>query len=285
MILDYQRQHGLRRSDYNSYRQFCARRIRRIRTSLSFLNGRHRFAAKPVTVDKVSDVKYLHIALMDAERAWAYAMQDKQSPEEPRKGHHAIRRLRKAAAHAKKFASLVTECGRCDARTELEATAYKQWVVGSLAFELQDWQAAFTAFSEAKLIYEKLAGACNEELKPLYAQRAAEIDANLRYCTYEMKGSGVDVADLMKLRETLAGSGATDLLSDKLDSVLAQTREKEAETLTEVTWRDKTIPVRSEKVRVAIIKARVKEADLAQADTGDLDTLMSLYVPPRGVWL
>ena len=91
-----------------------------------------------------------------------------------------------------------------------------------------------------------------------------------------MKGSGVDVADLMELREALAGSGATDLLSDKLDSVLAQTREKEAETLTEVTWRDRVIPVRSEKVRVAIIKARAKEAELEHADADAVETIMTL---------
>jgi len=125
LILDHQRQHGLRRSDYNSYRQFCTRRIRRIRTSLGFLNGRHRFVQKAVTVDKVTDVRHLHIPLIEAERAWAYAMHDKQAaPEEPRKRHHAIRRLRKATTHAKAFAELVTECRRCDARTELEATAY-----------------------------------------------------------------------------------------------------------------------------------------------------------------
>ena len=68
-----------------------------------------------------SFTRYLHIPLMDAERAWSHAMELKLlANTELRKKFHYIRRLRKAESHASQLEELCyTEA--CDARTKLEA--------------------------------------------------------------------------------------------------------------------------------------------------------------------
>eukprot|EP00911_Craspedida_sp_UC1_P001114 UC1_evm1s837 len=273
LLIEYQQQHGLRRNDYNSYRAFCTRRLRRLRTSLHFLHGKHRqYKRATLTLERVTEARHLHLLLIDAERAWAAAMHDKTFQDEPRKGHHAVRRLRKAAKHADAFLELALACKRCDPRTELEATAYRAWIAATLAFELQQWDVAFKAFGEARLVYDKLAAASREEARVVYTERIAEIDANIRYCTYSIKGAGADVGDLLELQ---AAGGATGTLRERLDAVLAQTREREAETLTEVKWRGRAISVRGEKVRVAIIKARAKEDELTRATATAADKNLS----------
>lgn len=65
--------------------------------------------------------RFLLLPLVNAERAWAYAMQLRHlANTEPRKRFHLIKRLKKAAVHA---AALVELCRNdiCDARTKLEA--------------------------------------------------------------------------------------------------------------------------------------------------------------------
>lgn len=68
--------------------------------------------------------RYLHIPLMDAERAWSHAMELKLlANTELRKKFHYIRRLRKAASHAGQLEELCYG-ETCDARTKLEAQVH-----------------------------------------------------------------------------------------------------------------------------------------------------------------
>lgn len=65
--------------------------------------------------------RYLLLVLMEAERAWSYAMQLKQEANtEPRKRFHLLARLRKAAKHSEKLEKLC-ESPNVDAKTKLEA--------------------------------------------------------------------------------------------------------------------------------------------------------------------
>lgn len=68
--------------------------------------------------------RHLHIPLVQAERAWAYAMDLKSELEEKAEGgslaakrQHLTRRLAKAARHAGELAALASQ--RCDARTQV----------------------------------------------------------------------------------------------------------------------------------------------------------------------
>jgi len=61
------------------------------------------------------------LPLIDAERAWAYAMQLKsEANTEPRKRFHMISRLRKAVQHANTLDRLCNDSGLFDPRTKLE---------------------------------------------------------------------------------------------------------------------------------------------------------------------
>lgn len=64
------------------------------------------------------------MVLMEAERAWSYAMQLKQEANtEPRKRFHLMSRLRKAAKHSENLEKLC-ESPRVDAKTKLEAQVW-----------------------------------------------------------------------------------------------------------------------------------------------------------------
>ena len=100
-----QSKHGLRHGDYQRYRGYCARRLARLRKVLKMVQGeRKRFTKKDVTEELLeqavtlnneiaSEAKHLQVPLMNAERAWAYAMQLKfEMNTDPRKKFHMINR-------------------------------------------------------------------------------------------------------------------------------------------------------------------------------------------------
>ncbi|XP_068732077.1 signal recognition particle subunit SRP68-like [Montipora capricornis] len=278
LIKDSQGQHGLRHGDYQRYRQYCQRRLRRLYKTMHFQHGsRHIFKSKKVTKDLLKDVRYLHIPLMDAERAWSHAMELKLlANTEPRKKFHYIRRLRKAASHADQLQELCYG-DACDARSKLEAQAYASFMKGSVSFELQNWKEALELFRQAKTIYEKLAGAFSEEQRGMYLQRVEEITPNISYCAYNLKEGSTDINDLMQLRLSATAVGGTHdpVLTAKIDEVIAQTRDKEAAKMTEVTWRGHTIPVKNEKARSFILHSQQSTRELDRAET--LDSKLSLY--------
>lgn len=109
IIKDAQQQHGLRHGDYQRYRGYCSRRLRRLRKVLKVPQGdRRHFKRKDVTAAIVTDDKFLQVPLTMAERAWSYALQLRiESNTEPRKKFHLISRLRKAATYALQLQELI----------------------------------------------------------------------------------------------------------------------------------------------------------------------------------
>ncbi|PWA32733.1 hypothetical protein CCH79_00012522 [Gambusia affinis] len=261
IIKESQQQHGLRHGDYQRYRGYCSRRLRRLRKTLGFKMGnRHKFVGKKITVEILSDSRYLLLVLMEAERAWSYAMQLKQEANtEPRKKFHLLARLRKAAKHSEKLEKLC-ESPRVDAKTKLEAQAYTAYLTGMVHFELQEWKLAMEAFNKCKTIYEKLASAFTEELAVLYRQRVDEISPNIRYCAYNI-GDQNAINDLMQMRLTGGGGG---MMAEKLETLITQARTKQAAMMSEVEWRGRTVPVKIDKARIFLLGLADNEAAIAQ---------------------
>lgn len=225
------------------------------------MGNRHKFTGKKITEEMLSDSRYLLLVLMEAERAWSYAMQLKQEANtEPRKRFHLMSRLRKAAKHGQKLEKLC-ESPSIDAKTKLEAQAYTAYLTGMVEFEQQKWKPAMEAFNKCKTIYEKLASAFTEELAVLYHQRVEEISPNIRYCAYNI-GDQNAINDLMQMRLIGGGGG---MMAEKLEALITQTRAKQAATMSEVEWRGRTLPVKIDKARIFLLGLADNEAAIAQA--------------------
>ncbi|VDM31680.1 unnamed protein product [Hydatigera taeniaeformis] len=251
-----QNQHGLRHGDYQRYRQYVARKIRRMRKSLRFQQGnRSRVAPKKLTPEIVTDARYLVLAVFEIERCWAYAMQLRaEANSEPRKRFHMLSRLRKAAKGAQVLNEIMANLPMCSAQTKLELTAYIQWITGILHFEKQDWVKAKDLLESAQQIYTGLAGSVDEDLRAMYSVRTGEILPQIRYCAYSIG----DVSAAKELQEMRAGVEGI-LAEEQLDDLLKQMQALQAGSVTEITWLGVTIPVKLEKARMAVLA--LQEAD------------------------
>ncbi|XP_071796906.1 signal recognition particle subunit SRP68-like [Asterias amurensis] len=270
IIKESQQQHGLRHGDYQRYRSYCSRRLRRIRKSLKFVYGnRNKYVSRKIKEETITDVRFLYLPLMCAERCWAFMMQLKQeSNTELRKRFHLMSRLIKAVRYAEELETL-SQSQKCDARSKLEAQAYCSWMKGTLFFEREQWEDCIKMFSTAQNIYEKLASALNEDERILYLQRVEEITPSIRYCAYNI-GDQSAIKDLVEMRLKTGSQ-----MSSNIDNLLAQTREKQAATLSEVTWRGRLVAVKNEQVRTFLVSCEENEKQLKTSK--DSESKMLIY--------
>ncbi|KAG6746238.1 hypothetical protein POTOM_050769 [Populus tomentosa] len=132
LLKSAQMQHGLRHGDYARYRRYCTARLRRLYKSLKFTHGRGKYTRRAINESIVTEVRYLHMVLYTAERAWSHAMEKRQLLDGPnaKQRIYLIGRLRKAVKWADLFSGLCAAKG--DSRTSLEA----ENPLSSMLFEL-----------------------------------------------------------------------------------------------------------------------------------------------------
>ncbi|KAJ7549593.1 hypothetical protein O6H91_07G059500 [Diphasiastrum complanatum] len=269
LIKTAQAQHGLKHGDYKRYRGYCTARLRRLYKSLKFTHGRGKYVPKPILEATVTSVRFLHVVLYSAERAWSSAMEIKQTPNgaNSHQRAHLIRRLSKAAKWGDLLERLCSE--KADPRTALEAAAYASYMRGNLLLEREaNWENALRKFKNARAVYEELGKYGDVENQVLCRQRVEELDPSIRYCLYKMGRSNMKESELLDL-STQEGPGL-DLLQGKLEAVMAEARLQQAVSLTELEWLGHKFPVKNEKTRVCILKAQEMEKDLLSPTSNSL---------------
>ncbi|KAK2974189.1 hypothetical protein RJ640_021480 [Escallonia rubra] len=261
LLKSSQMQHGLRFGDYTRYRRYCTARLRRLYKSLKFTHGRGKYAKRAITASTVTEVRFLHLVLYMAERAWSHAMEKRQLPDGPTARQHSylIGRLRKAVKWATLFAELCAIKG--DSRTSLEAEAYASYMKGSLLFEQdQNWDIALKSFKSARAVYEELGKYGDLENQVLCSQRVEELEPSIRYCLHKIGESNLQASELVHIGE-MEGP-ALDLFKAKLEAVMAEARSQQAASMTEFHWLGHRYPISNAKTRVSILKAQDLEKDL-----------------------
>ncbi|MFH4980446.1 hypothetical protein AB6A40_007155 [Gnathostoma spinigerum] len=289
LIKDAQQKHGLRHGDYQRYRGYCERRVRRIRKSLGYSHlhrsaPKHpaKFVQRKITYDVISEERYLQVAIFDAERCWSYAMQLKQEGgEDPhsRKRFHMISRLRKAVTHSSNLESIVRQCDRADAVTKLESQAYNAWMQGYLAFELKQWKRTLEFLKTAKTIYAKLSDVVKiPELMELYKARIREIQPQIRYCEFncgdDAAASDEAMSEMISMRLKLGGDEGN--LQDDFDKLISEMRSRATMgSDQQVFWAKKTIVISNDAVKQLIQSLSDFDAQLAK--TPSYDEKVELY--------
>lgn len=273
IIKDSQAQNGLRHNDYQRYRQYCSRRLHRLRRSLKFMHGKKRYVKKELLPEVVTDERFLHMPLIAAERNWSYAMQLKEEMvDQPRKKQHMLQKINKAAKCAYQLLQLCKE--RADERTQLEAEAYAAYMFGNMLLEKERWKQAQLSFVKAQTAYSELArlapsgGDKAADSQKVFAAMSDELTPSIMYCQYNAKkhGGGKMDADDSALKELLEGgvdTPALELLKSMTGTGVEDKRAAEAKALTSVDFRGAKLKIADQKLGMAIITAREELKEVA----------------------
>jgi signal recognition particle subunit SRP68 len=149
LITESQTQNGLNTGNYMRYRQYCSRRLHRLRVGLGCTHGKKKYLVKEIEVSEMDDERYLMIPLLKSERAWAYATQIKSEgiDRRPEKKHFK-KRLNKALHWSEELFNLSKQ--KADDRTIFEAQAYLGWIKGLVLLESEKWEESIENFIHSK---------------------------------------------------------------------------------------------------------------------------------------
>lgn len=248
LIHEMRLRNGLRHHDARRYRDYCTRRLRRIRGKLHYKHGRGRYIQRPFPLD-ITDVRYLHLLLLAAERCWAFSFHIKTILESsqatryriPHLRHFGRRRLRKAILYAKQ---LLEVCQRhADKFSVLEAKAYRSLLSGTLATDQRQWAFAAEELLLAKQYYmqlERIAAGTQSRMAAVNAQLTA-VETQLRTVSYYLARQGMDVKAFLRTEPEMLE-----------DAVATEHPVSDTEEPTELLWRG---------VRVTVLQSLISSSE------------------------
>uniref|UniRef100_K3XAM4 Signal recognition particle subunit SRP68 n=1 Tax=Globisporangium ultimum (strain ATCC 200006 / CBS 805.95 / DAOM BR144) TaxID=431595 RepID=K3XAM4_GLOUD len=263
-----QMQNGLRHRDFQRYRQYCARRLRRIRKSVKFTHGKGKiFLNKKVDAETATEARHLYLPLYNAERAWSYAMQLKEDDNLDKAEHgedantrikfHLTGRLRKASDWSQRLATICA--AKADARTSLEAEAYAAYMAGNLAFHREEHVVALDKFATARRIYSDLSQVGTPSQKELFRTLMEELEPFIRFSEHRLSIQGKLKKSILSESSssdwsTSGDSASNSLLQSKIDLVLLEARKQKVVNLATVEWKQKQIALPSQELGLALLR-------------------------------
>jgi len=277
-----QNQHGVRHDDYLRYRQYCARRLRRLRVGLGFLHGKKEFKKKTIEPKHVtSDVRYLHLLLMNAERSWSYAMMLKRASEtevdesnetlHPRYKFHWMRKLAKAVKWSTELKTLCLE--RADLRTQIEAEAYESFHRGNYMLDKGSYLEASKYFEHANQSYAKLAEVSSPEDRTLFQERAASLEPSIRFANYMKNKDNNPPQDASQLLDMQ--KGLDDSLRNKLQHMHEELRKGHGDAMSTVLWHGSRLGVKEGRTRNSLVEAQEILQSLSKDESKDVEAELS----------
>lgn len=165
-----QSENGMRHDDFGRYRGFVTRRIQKLRKQLRFHHGKgKRYEGKSLETrallfdDASQDLKptaepFLHMVVLESERAWAFAMEAKATMHEVhRRKYTVINKLKRALDFVGILERLCSQQpAPVDTASLLEIQAHLKFLEASLSLEKSNWRDALKAAISAKYLHYRL---------------------------------------------------------------------------------------------------------------------------------
>ena len=227
-------------------------------------------------------VRFVHLSLLSAERAWAHAMYMKSmhssdSATQAISGStrkHIISRLNKAKVLSGNLVELLQSEGvrLGTPRTILEARAYHALLKGALEFESQKWERSLEAYSEAHLIYTSLARPASASQDDGFRELlSSAVDPSIRYAAYQLQLSRT--LPIEKIVSRFLPKGSSDihelLQNDpKISKEMSAGAESKTETSIKdlpstITWRSRTVKLEDANIAQGLAAVSAAEQRLA----------------------
>jgi tetratricopeptide (TPR) repeat protein len=207
MVRGLRNDHGLLHGNYLAYRRFCTRRLHRMRKVTKTTLGRGKYAAaKAISKEAVEkDPRLVLVTLMQAERAWAHAMQlrddaDAQTGRNPlRVRIHATRKLRKATRYAVALSEQAS-----DLPVAQQTQAYASGMSALLYIQQQRWEDALLALQQAKQAYAVLKTVSLMDIDGLLRLAASECGRDVQQVLGQMSDVEMSQAETVSAKPTSA---------------------------------------------------------------------------------
>ena len=115
--------------------------------------------------------------------------------------------------------------------------------------EIKEYQQALDNLVKAKIIYVKIAQFKDTLEDIIYKEKVGQLDTLIRLCAFNLKGTMSGDDEEKALRKLVDNYPDKRNLEDKISKVKSETKREQIENIEEVTYNNKTVPLKTEKLK------------------------------------
>lgn len=163
---------------------------------------------------------------------------------------HAKKRFGKAFKHAQSLLKVAEQC--LDGFSKYEMQAYVESMQSAYLIEAEKWQQALDRLVSAKLIYQNISSFKDSIEAVIYGEKTSQLDTFIRLCclNLSMKTSA-------SLEEKIQSK-----LKVSIESAHKETKQEQIENIQQIVFNGKTIPLKSERIKIIFKKVENKLNDI-----------------------
>ena len=238
-----QRLYGVKNNEFEKYAQYCSRRVVRLTHLMKKKEDCVEMKGPKfnLSANVNQNAEHMQIVLFKADGAMARYRFLKNTAEKKKRKVHAINRLKKC----QKWWQIARECADafCTEKTQLEVQAFQSYAKATLELELENWSDALSTFNSVSNIFSNIQEASGDATLKLFCREIIDdITPLIDFCRFslgQIDGQHIDA----ETKERISNINSIyDKGTDNLPT----------NTLSELKWRDKTVPVVHEGLRVKL---------------------------------
>lgn len=144
--------------------------------------------------------------------------------------------------------------GSLDAYQQVEIEAYASQMLAIYLIESKKFEEALDNLLKAKIIYQKISQFKDTLEEIIYKEKVNQIDTLIRQCAFSLKSaSSATDGDKVIVQMVEKFPKKADL-EQQVVRVKQQTKREQIENIEEITYNNKVIPLKTEKLRIVFKK-------------------------------
>jgi hypothetical protein len=117
---------------------------------------------------------------------------------------------------------------------------------------------------KAKIIYEKISQYKDSLEAIIYKERVSQIDTLIRGCAFALKGMMNAQEEEKVINQLLGGYPQKKALEEQISKVKSETRREKIEKIDEITYNNKSIPLKTEKLKEVFKRVESHQNDIQE---------------------
>lgn len=116
--------------------------------------------------------------------------------------------------------------------------------------DIKDYKNAFDNLLRSKIIYEKIAQYKDTLEAIIYKEKISQLDTLIRLCSFNLNGGLISGEEQEKLIQKMVESyPERRQIEEQISRVKSETKREQIENIEEISYNNKTIPLKTEKLK------------------------------------
>lgn len=148
--------------------------------------------------------------------------------------------------------------------------AYVSHLGAIFMMEGKQHQEALDNLIRCKIIYEKISQYKDTIEAVIYEERISQLDTLIRMCCFNLNGMTDPASEKKFIDQQMSAFGGKSKLEEQIAKVKRDTKKEQIENIEEITFNNKSIPLKTEKIKQAFKRFQTSQLEMQQhAESAD----------------